>query len=113
MDPAMLLRIAILISVTLIVVALGLRYALGDAAYLLHRPSLLVRSLVAMNVIMPLMAVWLVSSFDFKTPVKVALVALDPTSMKLACTAQSSFYFGARSPPSRAVTIRAVARRLF
>jgi BASS family bile acid:Na+ symporter len=29
-----------------------------------------------MNVIMPLAAVWLVSSFDFRTPVKVALVAL-------------------------------------
>lgn len=29
-----------------------------------------------MNLVMPLVAVWLVSSFDFKTPVKVALVAL-------------------------------------
>jgi BASS family bile acid:Na+ symporter len=76
MDYPMLIRIAIVISVMLIVVALGLRYALTDAAYLLHRPGLLVRSLVAMNVIMPLLAVWLVSSFDFKTPVKVALVAL-------------------------------------
>ena len=76
MDSAMLIRIAIVISVMLIVVALGLRYALSDAGYLLHRPSLLVRSLVAMNLIMPLIALWLVSSFDFKTPVKVALVAL-------------------------------------
>ena len=48
----------------------------GDAGYLLHRPGLLVRSLVAMNVIMPLAAAVLVSSFDLKTPVKVALVAL-------------------------------------
>ena len=76
MDSAMLIRIAIVISVMLIVVALGLRYALSDAGYLLHRPSLLVRSLVAMNLIMTLIALWLVSSFDFKTPVKVALVAL-------------------------------------
>jgi BASS family bile acid:Na+ symporter len=76
MDYAMLIRIPIVISVMLIVVALGLRCALADAAYLLHRPSLLVRSLVAMNLIMPLLAVWLVSSFDFKVPVKVALVAL-------------------------------------
>jgi BASS family bile acid:Na+ symporter len=76
MEFAMLIRVAIVISVILIVVALGLRYALPDAAYLLHRPSLLVRSVVAMNVIMPLIAIWLVSSFDFKTPVKVALVAL-------------------------------------
>src|SRR3974377_1812786 len=74
--PALVIRIAILISVTLIVVALGLRCASGDATYLLHRPRLLVRSLVAMNVIMPLLALWLASAFDFKTPVKVALVAL-------------------------------------
>jgi BASS family bile acid:Na+ symporter len=76
MDIAMLIRIAIVISVMLIVVALGLRSAPEDAAYLLRRPRLLVRSLVAMNVIMPLIALWLVSSFDFRTPVKVALVAL-------------------------------------
>ncbi|HXW74017.1 MAG TPA: hypothetical protein VEK10_04305 [Steroidobacteraceae bacterium] len=76
MDPALLVRIAILISVILIVIALGLRCALADATYLLQKPSLLVRSLVSMNVIMPLLAVWLVSSFDLKTPVKVALVAL-------------------------------------
>jgi BASS family bile acid:Na+ symporter len=76
MDLAMLIRIAIVISVMLIVVALGLRCALADTAYLLRRPSLLVRSLVAMNIIMPLAAVWLVSSFDLKTPIKVALVAL-------------------------------------
>ena len=76
MDAEMLMRIAIVISVMLIVVALGLRCALADAAFLLRRPSLLVRSLVAMNLIMPLIAVWLVSNFDFKTPVKVALVAL-------------------------------------
>jgi BASS family bile acid:Na+ symporter len=76
MDSAMLIRIAIVISVMMIVVALGLRCAVADAAYLLHRPSLLARSLLAMNVIMPLAALWLVSNFDFKTPVKVALVAL-------------------------------------
>jgi predicted Na+-dependent transporter len=56
MDFALLIRIAILISVTLVVVALGLRCAPGDADYLLRRPGLLLRSLVAMNVIMPLHA---------------------------------------------------------
>ena len=76
MDSALLIRIAIVISVMLIVIALCLRCSLADTAYLLHRPSLLVRSLLAMNVIMPLIALWLVSSFDFKTPVKIALVAL-------------------------------------
>ena len=76
MDPALLIRIAILISVVLIGIALGLRYATADAGYLLQRPGLLARSLVAMNLIMPMGAVALVSSFDFKTPVQVALIAL-------------------------------------
>lgn len=76
MDPALLIRIAILISVALIGIALGLRYATADAGYLLQRPGLLARSLVAMNLIMPMVAVALVSSFDFKTPVQVALIAL-------------------------------------
>ena len=76
MNPALLIRLALLISVLLIVIALGLRYKLAEAGYLLHRPGLVVRSLVAMNVIMPLIALWLVSSFDFKAPIKVALVAL-------------------------------------
>ena len=76
MDFAMLIRIAILISVVLIGIALGLRYATADAGYLLQRQGLLARSLVAMNLIMPMVAVALVSSFDFKTPVQVALIAL-------------------------------------
>ena len=76
MDPALLIRIAILISVVLIGIALGLRYATTDAGYLLQRPGLLARSLVAMNLIMPMVAVAIVSSFDFKTPVQVALIAL-------------------------------------
>src|SRR5499427_8007530 len=76
MDPALLIRIAILISVVLIGIALGLRYATVDSGYLLQRPGLLARSLVAMNLIMPMVAVALVSSFDFKTPVQVALIAL-------------------------------------
>ena len=76
MDPALLIRIAILISVVLIGIALGLRYATADAGYLLQRPGLLARSLVAMNLIMPMVALALVSSFNFKTPVQVALIAL-------------------------------------
>lgn len=76
MDSAILIRTTLLISVMLIVIALGLRCGPADATYLLRKPRLLVRSLVAMNVIMPLVAVWLVSNFDFKAPVKVALVAL-------------------------------------
>src|SRR5215469_12957535 len=76
MNAESILRIAIVISVVLIVIALGLRSTLADATYVLDRPRLLVRSLVAMNVIMPLIALLLVNSFALKTPVEVALVAL-------------------------------------
>jgi BASS family bile acid:Na+ symporter len=76
MSAVMLIRIAIVISVMLMVVALGLRTEPGESTYLLNRPSLLARSLIAMNVIMPMIALLLVTSFDLKTPVKVALVAL-------------------------------------
>jgi BASS family bile acid:Na+ symporter len=75
MDTAALVRIAIVISVMLIGVSLGLRYVVSEEGYLLHRPGLLVRSLVAMNIVIPLITVWLVTSFDLKTPVRVALVA--------------------------------------
>jgi len=76
LDLAALIRIVIVISVMLIVVALGLRYTPSDAGYLLHRRGLLLRSLIAMNVALPVIAIWIVTSFDLRTPVKVALVAL-------------------------------------
>lgn len=76
LDPALLIRTAIVISVMLLGIALGLRYLASDATYLLHDRGLLVRSLLAMNVVMPVLAVWVVTSFHLRTPVEVALVAL-------------------------------------
>lgn len=71
-----LIRVAILLSMGLLVTSLGLRSAPGDAGYLLHRPGLLLRSVLAMNVIMPIVVIWLVLTFELKPAVKVALVAL-------------------------------------
>lgn len=76
MSAALLIRIALVISVVIFVIALGLRSAPADESFLLKRPGLLARSLLAMNLIMPLIAVWLVYSFDLRIPVKIALVAL-------------------------------------
>ena len=76
MDIAALIRTGVLCSMMLLVLALGLRSAPGDARYLLARPSLLVRSLLAMNVVMPLLVLWLVMTFDLRPPVKIALFAL-------------------------------------
>ncbi|HEY4212556.1 MAG TPA: hypothetical protein VGM84_13835 [Steroidobacteraceae bacterium] len=76
MNIAALVRILVLVSLGLIVLSLGLRGNRGDAAYLFHRPRLLLRSLLTMNVVMPIFAIWLVVLLDLRPAVKVALVVL-------------------------------------
>lgn len=76
MTTADLIRDAILLSMMLLVISLGLRTGAGDAGYLFRRPPLLIRSVLAMNIIMPVVAIWLVTVFDLRPSVKVALVAL-------------------------------------
>ena len=56
--------------------SIGLKASLRDATYLFRRPGELVRALIAMNVLMPLLIVALISIFDFSPAVKIALVAL-------------------------------------
>jgi BASS family bile acid:Na+ symporter len=63
-------------SIFLMVLALGLRSSVDDALYLFRRPEQLLRSLLAMDVIMPLVAVILALAFDLLPAVRVAIVAL-------------------------------------
>jgi BASS family bile acid:Na+ symporter len=65
-----------LVSMVLLVMSLGLRSAAGDAAYLFHRPALLVRSVLAMNILMPLLVLGLLLWLRLRPPVEVALMAL-------------------------------------
>jgi BASS family bile acid:Na+ symporter len=65
-----------LISMVLLVMSLGLRSAEGDAGYLFRRPQLLVRSILAMNVLMPLIVFGLLLPLHLRPPVEAALVAL-------------------------------------
>jgi len=76
MDLATLIPIAIRTSIFLLVFALGLGANFNEALYLLRRPVQLVKSLVAMNLIMPALAVALVAAFDLHYALKVALIAL-------------------------------------
>jgi BASS family bile acid:Na+ symporter len=76
MDARMLVGLAIQASVFLIVFSVGLGSTQEDALYLLGRPRLLLRSLLAMNIAMPLVAAGLAAAFDFDRAVNVALVAL-------------------------------------
>lgn len=63
-------------SIFLTVFTLGLRATFQDAAWLVQRPRLLLRSLVAMSVIMPLFAAFLAAVFHLHPAVKAALVLL-------------------------------------
>ena len=63
-------------SVLLTVFAIGLRASMQDATYLLRHPGELVRSFLAMNLVMPLFALALVFLFDLTPAVNIALVAL-------------------------------------
>jgi BASS family bile acid:Na+ symporter len=60
----------------LTVFGFGLRASFDDVLYLFHRPGLLGRSLLAMFVIMPIVAVALLRLFDAPRNVEIVLVAL-------------------------------------
>jgi BASS family bile acid:Na+ symporter len=63
-------------SIILTVFGLGLRARVHDLAYLLRRPALLVRSLLAMLVFMPMVAITIHRLFELRASVEIVLVAL-------------------------------------
>jgi BASS family bile acid:Na+ symporter len=76
MTAAEVVGLALRTSIFLIVFSLGLRATREDVLYLVSRPGRLSRSLLAMNVIMPLLAVGLSLAFNLHPAVKTALVCL-------------------------------------
>jgi len=64
------------VSILLTVFGFGLQTTLHDLQYLIRRPGLLVRSLLAMFVIMPIVALILVRAFELRPSFEIALVAL-------------------------------------
>lgn len=76
MDLASILPLLIQGSILLVVLGLGLNSSCRDALYLFRNPGLLFRTLLAMNVIMPLIAVGFAVAFDLPLAMKIALVAL-------------------------------------
>lgn len=63
-------------SIMLVVLGLGLNASRRDALSLVRHPGLLLRSLLSMNVVMPLVATILVVAFDLPLAVEIALIAL-------------------------------------
>jgi BASS family bile acid:Na+ symporter len=76
MDLKQLVVLALQVSVLCIVFGFGLKTTMQDLSYLIHRPGLLVRSLLAVFVVMPIAAVLLSLLFDFDLTVERALIAL-------------------------------------
>lgn len=71
-----ILKLLIITSVFLSVLALGLRARTADVFYLFREWPLGLRAFLAMYVVVPLVAAFLVSNFDIKHEVKVALLVL-------------------------------------
>ncbi len=76
MDSRQLILLALQVAILGTVFGFGLKATREDALYLVRRPGLLVRSLLAVLVVMPIVAVVLVKVFDFRPTVEIVLVAL-------------------------------------
>jgi BASS family bile acid:Na+ symporter len=74
--PAALIRLALMVSIRLLVFALGLRATIADATYVLRRPVLILRGFLAMGVIVPLAAAALAALFPLHPAVEIALLAM-------------------------------------
>lgn len=76
MSAELLVRLAIVLSIVLIVFGFALKSSVQDATFLFRNPSLLVRSLLAMNVLLPLFAATVARVFTLRPAIAIALVAL-------------------------------------
>jgi len=76
MDLKQLVMLAIQVSIICVVFGFGLRATSEDLLYLVRRPGLLARSLLAVFIIMPIVAVVLDRLFTFRPEVEAVLVAL-------------------------------------
>jgi BASS family bile acid:Na+ symporter len=76
MDMKQLVILALQASVLCMVLGFGLKTTIGDLLSLIRRPGLLVRSVLAVFVVMPAVVVVLTRLFAFRQVVEIALVAL-------------------------------------
>lgn len=76
MDLNQLVMLTLQVSIVATVFGFGLKATFDDAFFLARNPGVLARSLLAMFVVMPVIAVLLVRAFDFPRTVEIALVAL-------------------------------------
>ena len=85
MTALQFIELAIQSSIVLLIFSISLNATWGDIASLARRPSLLLRSLLAMNVVMPCIAVALYLIFDPPAPVPAALIGLSLAPVPRSC----------------------------
>lgn len=71
-----MILLAMQLSIIATIFGFGLEASLSDPLYVVQRPRLLLRSVLAMFVVMPVLAVALAQAFDFPAAIEIALVAL-------------------------------------
>jgi BASS family bile acid:Na+ symporter len=76
MDMIAILLLVLKASIILGVFAIGLKTTFADATFLFRRPGHLFRALLSMNVLMPLIALFIAAPFDLHPAVKIALVVI-------------------------------------
>jgi BASS family bile acid:Na+ symporter len=76
MDIQQLILLALKFAILGTVFSYGLKATVGDLLHLVHRPLLLLRSVLAVLVIMPVLTVVMVKILDLRTATEAALVAL-------------------------------------
>jgi bile acid:Na+ symporter, BASS family len=74
MNATQLIVLVLQLSIGLIVFSVALMARPGDLSFLFRRPSLLLRTILAMNIAMPFVAAILIRLFDLAPPVATALV---------------------------------------
>ena len=98
MDVQKVILLALQASILATVFGFGLKATRNDLLYLWRRPALLVRSLLAMYLAMPLVSLVLVGSLDLPMSVKIMLVAISIAPLppilpnKLAASGESGDY---------------------
>jgi len=76
MSPQQYVILALQLSIVCIVFSLGLMSTVSDLLFLWRRPGLLLRSLVAMLIVMPVVAVGLTQWLDARNTSEIALIAM-------------------------------------
>ena len=76
MDTKQLVLLAPQVAIFATVFGFGLQAKPDDVAYILRRSGLMLRSLLAMFVVMPVLVVLLVKALELRMPVEVVLVVL-------------------------------------